>query len=46
MKIEVTSSCGFLYISPSSATGDVVSEGEFCPTIAKVQAQFNAVIPS
>jgi hypothetical protein len=35
------------YISrPSSTTGGVVSDGEFCPTIAKEQAQFNAIIPS
>lgn len=34
------------YISrPSSTTGGVVSDGEFCPTIAKEQAQFNAIIP-
>ena len=33
------------YISwPSSTTGGVVSDGEFCPTIAKEQAQFHAVI--
>jgi hypothetical protein len=35
MKIEVTSSCGFLYM-PSSTTGGVVSvsDGEFYPTTA------------
>jgi hypothetical protein len=46
MKIEATSSCDFHISLPSSTTGGVVSDGEFCPTIAKEQAQFNAIIPS
>ena len=44
MKIEATSSCDFHISLPSSTTGGVVSDGEFCPTIAKEQAQFHAVI--